>query len=91
MYVRHIVQYPLFLSDLNETLIVSTDFRKILKYKIRPVRAELFHAESQTNGHPVCWYSLFAMLRTLLKTSCVLQDAAGDRRLVFAQLNTNLH
>jgi hypothetical protein len=28
------VQYPLFLSDMNENSIFSTDFRKIYKYKI---------------------------------------------------------
>jgi hypothetical protein len=33
MYICRHVKYPLFFSDLNETLIFSTDFRKILNYK----------------------------------------------------------
>ena len=46
--------YPLLLSDFNEPGIFSTGFRKknqISNFmKIRPVEAELFHAEGQ-NGH----------------------------------------
>jgi len=34
MFIGLHVKYPLFLSDVNETLIFSTDFQKILKYQI---------------------------------------------------------
>jgi hypothetical protein len=53
MYVGRCVKYALFLSDLNETWIFSTDFPKMLKYKyilkLRTVGTELFHADGRTD------------------------------------------
>ena len=34
MYIGLHVKYPLFLSDIKEACIFSTDFQKILKYQI---------------------------------------------------------
>jgi len=34
MYIGIKIKYQLFLSDFNETLTFSTNFRKTLKYKI---------------------------------------------------------
>jgi hypothetical protein len=49
MYITLHVQYPLFSSDFNETLIFWTDFGKkthISNFmEIRPLGAELFHAD----------------------------------------------
>jgi hypothetical protein len=54
MYARLHVKYLFFLSDFNEPGIFSTDFRKILKceifMKIRPVGADLIHADLLTDG-----------------------------------------
>jgi hypothetical protein len=45
------IKYPLFSSDFNEKLISRTDVRKISNFMIiRPVRAELLHADRRTYG-----------------------------------------
>jgi len=49
MYIGRHVKCSLFLSDFNQILSISTDFRGTLKIqnfiKIRPVEAELSHAD----------------------------------------------
>jgi hypothetical protein len=57
MYGLH-VKYLLFLSDVNKSRIFSADFSKntqILHFinfmKIRPVGAELFHADGRIDRH----------------------------------------
>ena len=71
MYIGLHANYPLFMSHFNETRVFSTDFRKHPQISnfmiIRPVAAELFHADGQTGGHNE--ESLFAIQRTCLKTA----------------------
>ena len=54
MYIDLLVKYPLFLSDFNETWIFDRFWKNPqIPYfmKMRPVGAELFHAEGQTDKH----------------------------------------
>jgi hypothetical protein len=53
MYVGRHVKYPSLLLDFNQTWIFSTNIKKNTQIsnfmKIRPVGAELFHADWQTD------------------------------------------
>ena len=63
MWKRLYVKYPLFLSDFNETWIFWTCFRKTQisnSIKIRPVEAELFHADGRTNKLIIISFRNFA-------------------------------
>jgi hypothetical protein len=81
------VKYPLFVSDFHDTWICGTVFSKKTQIpnfaKIRPVRAELFHADGRTDRHDEanCRFSQFCerslkhivrFLRVYLKSSCCM-------------------
>jgi hypothetical protein len=57
MYIGLYVKCPLFLSDFNTVLILSTDFRggggikNQISRKIRQGGAELFHVDGRTDAH----------------------------------------
>jgi len=50
MYIGRYVNYPLFLSDFNETWIFSMDLRKTYQISWKSVKwlAEFFHADGRT-------------------------------------------
>ena len=82
MYIGLHVKCPLFLSDLNETLIFSTDVQKLLKclkpVKIRSVRAELLRADGRSDKTDMTKLLLFAVLRTCLKTDLSYMKGVKD-------------
>jgi hypothetical protein len=55
MYIGLYVKHTLFLSDFNETLIFGDKFSKNIEIpnfiKMRPVEAELLHADRWTDRH----------------------------------------
>ena len=70
MYSGFHVQYSLFLSDVNENLILSTDFRKILK--------------SQISSNSVQWEPSSSMRTDRQKES--LTDGQTERRTDMTRL-----
>jgi len=63
------VKYPLFLSDFNEAWILPTNFRKIPKCKITWKSVQWEPSSMRTDKQVRrSYYSLFAILRTCLKT-----------------------
>ena len=84
MYIGFYVKYPISLSDFNETWIlsrVSKNTQMLNFVKIRPVGAELFHANGQADEADI---RLFAILRTRLKVvpDCWVQDDMVDLRRI---------
>ena len=54
MYIAFQGKFPIFVSDFNENCIFTTDSREmvVIKFHENPsVRAELFHADGQTDRH----------------------------------------
>ena len=76
-----------FLPDLNETWILSTEFRKILKYQIswKSVQcgAELFQTDKQMDrqtGHG--WYSLFIIFANAPNNVCFPHFRSNSKMLI---------
>ena len=90
MYIRFHVKYPLFLSHFNETWILSTDFRKTLKYQIswKSVQWEPI-CSMRTGRHTEMKLSLFAILRTRLRTITMIYRQSVLRLLSSLHLLCN--
>jgi hypothetical protein len=58
------VNYPLFLSDFNKTLIYETDFQKILN-KNRPLGAEVFNVVGRMDRRSEVAFRHFASMRII--------------------------
>ena len=73
-----LVNYPLFLSDFNESSNFSTDFREVSNtklYEFCPMEGESFHAEGRTDMTKVTFANSFAnatksCLKIELNVSC---------------------
>jgi len=80
------VKYPLFLSDFYGNVIFAIDLKKTHTQipnfmEVRPVGAELFHADEQTDRHDEANSCLpFATLRTQIKTNPLM--ASTERTAV---------
>ena len=73
MYIGPHVKYPLLISQFNDTLIFSIDFRKILKYKILWKSVQWVPSSSIRTDRQTwrCSQSLFAIFRAHLNPSYI--------------------